>query len=70
VLRFDFRPDSDIDVLVEFEAGKTPGWEIVSIEQKLSELLGRPVDLRTAEELSHYFRQAVVEAAEPLYERS
>lgn len=70
VLRFDFQPDSDIDVLVEFEAGKTPGWEIVSIEQELSELLGRRVDLRTPEELSHYFRQAVIETAATLYERS
>ncbi|WP_083637023.1 nucleotidyltransferase domain-containing protein [Leptolyngbya sp. 'hensonii'] len=57
VLRGDFKPDSDIDVLVEFEPGKTPGFAIVTMQQELSELLGgRAVDLRTPQELSRYIR--------------
>jgi len=47
VLREDFRPDSDVDVLVEFEPGKTPGFAFVDVQDELSELLGRKVDLHT-----------------------
>ena len=66
VLREDFRPDSDIDVLVEFEPGRTPGFlGLVAMEFELSKLFGgRRVDMRTAEELSRYFRQDVVREAE------
>jgi predicted nucleotidyltransferase len=65
-LRSDFRPDSDIDVLVEFEPGHTPGlFGIARMEGELSALLGgRKADLRTPEDLSRYFRQEVVEQAE------
>lgn len=64
VLRDDFTPQSDIDVLVEFEPGKTPGWEIVRMEQELSHLLnGRLVDLRTPQELSRYIRDRVLAEA-------
>lgn len=61
VLRDDFTPESDIDFLVEFEPGKTPGYfKIVSMEMELSELLeGRKIDLRTPNELSVYFRDRV-----------
>ena len=45
----DFRPDSDLDVLVEFEPGHTPGLAFFGMEQELSELLGRKVDLNTAQ---------------------
>ncbi len=70
-LRPDFRPDSDIDVLVEFLPDRTPGLLGMSaIERALSELLGgRPVDLRTAEDLSRYFRDQVVATAEVQYEQ-
>ena len=66
VLREDFRPDSDIDVLVEFEPGRTPGFlGLAAMELELSKLCGgRRVDMRTAEELSRYFRQDVVWEAE------
>ena len=66
VLREDFRPDSDIDVLVEFEPGRTPGFlGLAAMEFELSKLFGgRRVDMRTAEELSRYFRQDVVREAE------
>jgi uncharacterized protein len=69
VLRPDFRPDSDIDVLVEFEPGNVPGlFGIARMERELSKLLhGRKVDLRTPEDLSRYFRQQVLGEAEVYY---
>jgi len=70
VLRDDFRPDSDIDVLVEFEPGHVPGYfGLVGMEMELSEKVGRKVDLRTAGELSRYFRDTVVSTAAVQYER-
>jgi len=66
VLRGTERPDSDIDLLVEFEAAARPSlFDMAEIELELSALLGgRRVDLRTAAELSRYFRDDVVRAAE------
>ena len=70
ILRDDFRDDSDVDVLVEFEAGCTPGLlKMAAMELELSELLGRRVDLRTPAELSRYFRDTVVENCEVQYVR-
>ena len=68
-LRSDFRPDSDIDVLVEFEPDHVPGlFGIARMEREISTLFGgRKVDLRTPEDLSRYFRQRVVEEAEVQY---
>ena len=68
VLRDDFAPDSDIDVLVEFETGRTPGYSFITIQDELSRLLGREVDLSTPECLSQYFRGKVMEEAEPVYD--
>ena len=69
-LRPDFRPDSDVDVLVEFEAGRTPGLlGIAGMELELSQMFGRTVDLRTPEDLSRYFRQAVLDDAQVQYAR-
>lgn len=68
VLRNDFRPDSDVDILVEFEPGCTPGiLKIVGMELELSALRGRKVDLRTPAEMSRYFRDAVVRESEVQY---
>ena len=67
VLREDFRPDSDIDVLVEFEPGHIPGFAFFTMEMELSKILGRRVDLRTAGDLSRYFRQDVLRMAEVQY---
>lgn len=69
-LRSNFRPDSDIDLLVDFEPGHTPGlFGIARMERELSALLdGRKTDLRTPQDLSRYFRQEVVEQAEVLCE--
>ena len=67
VLRDDFRPDSDIDVLVEFEPGCTPGLDFFGMEIELSEILGRKVDLNTVGFLSNYFRDRVLSEAEVQY---
>ena len=69
-LRADFRPDSDVDILVEFEAGRTPGLlGIAGMELELGEMFGRKVDLRTPEDLSRYFRQSVLDEAQLQYAR-
>ena len=68
VLRQDFGPDSDVDVLVWFEPGRTPGmFALVAMEQELSDMLARKVDLRTPEDLSRLFREEVVSRAEVRY---
>lgn len=65
VLRDDFRPDSDIDVLVEFDPGHTPGFlALARIESELSVLLGsHKVDVRTPQDLSRHFRDRVLSEA-------
>ncbi len=70
VLRDDFRPNSDVDVLVVFEEGKTPGLEYFSMEDELSALLGRKVDMCTPGFLSPYFRDRVMATAHNLYVKS
>ncbi len=69
VLRNDFRPDSDVDILVEFAPEDTPGFfALYDMEQELSALLGgRKVDLRTPQDLSRYFRDEVISGAEVQY---
>ena len=67
VLRDDFTPDSDVDVLVEFEPGHAPGLAFFTMQRELSEILGRKADLNTAQDLSPYFRQEVLDEAEMLY---
>lgn len=67
VTRDDFTPQSDVDVLVEFEAGHTPGFEFFTIEEELSSIIGRKVDLNTPGSLSRYFRDEVLAEAEVAY---
>lgn len=68
VLREDFGPSSDIDVLVEFEQNHVPGFiRLAEMEIALSGILGHKVDLRTPEELSRYFRQETLDSAEVQY---
>ena len=69
VLRNDFRQESDIDVLVEFEKNGVPGLLGISrMERGLSQIFGgRKIDLRTPEDLSKYFRQQVLSTAEVQY---
>lgn len=68
ILRDDFRPDSDVDMLVEFEPGATPGFAFFGLQRELSDMLGRKVDLNTAGSLSKYFRDEVLREAEALYD--
>jgi uncharacterized protein len=64
----ELRPDSDIDVLVEFEPGHTPGWDIVLMEDELSGVFGgRKIDLVLRSELSRWIRKRVLAEAEVLY---
>lgn len=68
-LRDDFEPDSDVDVLVDFMPGHTPGFfRLFEMEEELSGLFGgRKVDIRTPEDLSRYFRDEVIATAEVQY---
>jgi uncharacterized protein len=68
-LRDDFRPESDVDVLVEFEPGAKRGMlRLAAMELELGEMLGRKVDLNTPGFLSEYYRDRVVREAEVLYD--
>ena len=68
VLRDDFGPNSDIDVLVEFQPGHVPGLDFISIESEFSRLLdGRRVDMVTPKFLNRRIRDQILSAAEPLY---
>jgi hypothetical protein len=68
ILREDFRPESDVDVLVEFEPDAIPGFfDFIGMELELSELFGRKVDFLTAGFLSRYFRENVLREALPLH---
>jgi len=66
-LRDDFTPDSDVDMLVEFEQGHTPGFAFFDMQDQLSGLVGRKVDLHTPKFLSRYFRDKVIKEAEVQY---
>ena len=67
--RGELRPESDIDLLVEFEPGHVPGLiTLAGMEIELTEMFGRKVDLRTPQDLSRYFREQVVNLAEVQYE--
>ena len=67
VLRPDFGPNSDVDVLVEFEPGHVPGLAFFSMEHELAEILRRKVDLNTPQFLSRYFREEVLAEAQVQY---
>ncbi len=66
-LRDDFQPDSDLDILVEFEPDARVGLRFFALQRELTELLGRTVDLNTPGFLSPYFRDQVMAEAEDLY---
>ncbi|MBA2449743.1 MAG: nucleotidyltransferase family protein [Chloroflexi bacterium] len=68
VLRDDFRPDSDVDVLVEFEPGHALGFGLIRVEEALSELLGgHRVDLVNPKYLNHRLRDRILADAELQY---
>lgn len=69
VLREDFGPESDIDLLVEFEPGHVPGLiRLAGMEHELGDLLGRKVDLLTPMSVSPFFRDRVLRDAVPLHD--
>jgi hypothetical protein len=69
VLRKDFGSESDIDILIEFEPDNVPGFfGLVEMEEELSEIFGREVDVRTSKDLSRYFRDEVLSVAEVQYD--
>ncbi len=67
VLRDDFGPESDVDVLVEFDSTHVPGLAFFDMEKELSAMLGHKVDLITPNFLSHYYREKVLAEAEAYY---
>jgi predicted nucleotidyltransferase len=68
VLREDFGPDSDVDVLVEFEPGHVPGLAFFRLERELSDLLDQRVELHTPQFLSPHFRDRVLAEARVQYD--
>lgn len=70
VVRDDFGPQSDIDILVEFEPDHIPGFDFFSMEDELTQLLGRKVDLQTLNFLSPDIRSSVLSEAVPAYEQA
>jgi uncharacterized protein len=71
VLRDDFHPDSDVDVLVEFAEGHVPDFfRFVDMQDQLGEIFERQVDLHTPNSLSKYFRQEVLDLAQVVYEQA
>jgi predicted nucleotidyltransferase len=69
-LREDRQPESDIDLLVEFEPGHVPGLAFFEIQAELSQMLGREVDLNTPQFLSPYFRQQAQAEAVVIYDQT
>lgn len=69
VLRDDFSESSDVDVLVEFDEDHIPGFAFFGMQEELTNLLGREVELHTRGFLSPYFRDRVTDEAVVLYER-
>lgn len=68
VLRDDFGPESDVDVLIEFPPGQTPSLlDLGGMYMELREIMGREIDLKTPQDLSRYFRDEVVRNARFLY---
>ena len=67
-LHGEARPDSDLDVLVEFIPRHVPGFfTFVDLQDEISAIFDRQVDLRTPEDLSKYFRDSVVKEARQIY---
>lgn len=68
ILGRDFQSESDVDVLVEFESGHTPGLAFFEMQDELAKLFGRVIDLHTPASLSKYFRDDVMAEAEVQYD--
>ncbi len=74
VLRDDFTPESDIDVLVEFAPGRTPGLEFITMQDELSEIFGQRVDMHTFRGIERsrnwVLREEILNSAEIQYEQT
>lgn len=70
VLRNDFRPDSDVDVLVEFEEGKIPGLAFFRMQEEFANMVGRKVDLLTPDSIKSHYRQNILSSAKEYYAQS
>ncbi len=74
VLRDDFTPESDVDVLVEFEPGNTPGLKFITMQDELSEIYGRRVDLHTFRGVESnpnwLLRKDILDSAQAVYEQT
>jgi len=70
ILREDFGPESDVDVLVEFEPGHTPGLAFFRMQEELAGILGKKVDLNTPQCLSKYYRDEVLTEAEVQFDQT
>jgi predicted nucleotidyltransferase len=70
ILRDDFGPESDVDVLVEFERGARTGLKFFTMQDELSQILGRRVDLNTPQSLSKYFRDEIMSEVEVVCDAS
>ena len=68
VLRPDFSPQSDVDVLVEFDPDSIPGLAFFAMEEELTQIIGRKVELHTPNFLSRYFRERVLAEADVEYD--
>lgn len=69
VLRDDFRPDSDVDVLIEFELGvPVTYFDLADMQFELGQIFGRDVDIGTPDMLSKYIRNTVLNGAQVIYE--
>ncbi len=67
ILRDDFRQDSDVDVLIEFEPGAKVGFAFFALQDELAEIIDWKVDLNTLGFLSPYIRQIVQDEARDVY---
>lgn len=67
VLREDFRADSDVDVLVEFQEGKIPGLSFFTMEEEFAQMVGRKVDLLTPGSIKPHLRQRILSSAKEYY---
>jgi len=68
ILRDDWGPQSDVDVLVEVEPGHVPGFGFIAIGRRLGEVIGRPVDLSTFNGVHPYLRQEIYNTLEVIYD--
>jgi uncharacterized protein len=68
VLREDFNSDSDVDVLVAFEEGHVPGWNIIGIRDELAQLVGKSIDFGTFNSVNPTYQATIFSTMQVFYE--